>query len=43
MIVLCTNSGREFISAKLHDIYNQKGIAIKYITQYMHEENELAK
>ena len=35
--------GGEFISAKLKDICDKKGISIKYATTYMHEKNGLAE
>lgn len=35
--------GGEFISAKLKDIYNKKGILIKYAAPYMHGENGLTE
>lgn len=33
----------EFIFAKLKNIYNKKGISIKYAAPYMHNKNELAE
>ena len=33
----------EFISAKLKDICDKKGISIKYAASYMHKKNELAE
>lgn len=43
MKALYTDGGREFISAKLKDICNKKGISIKYEAPYMHKENGLAE
>lgn len=43
MKVLRADGGGEFISAKLKDICDRKGITIKYAAPYMHEENGLAK
>ena len=42
MKVLHAYGGREFISAKLKNIYNQKGITINYTALYMYNENGLA-
>lgn len=35
--------GGEFISAKLKDICNNKGISIKYAAPYMHKDNRLVE
>ena len=43
MKALYTDGRGEFISAKLKDIYNKKGISIKYTAPYMHKENRLAE
>lgn len=43
MKALCADGGGEFISAKLKDICDKKGISIKYVAPYMHEENGLAE
>lgn len=43
MKVLCGNVKEEFISTKLKDFYNQKGITIKYEVLYMKKENGLAE
>lgn len=37
------DGGGEFISAKLKDFCEKKGITIKYAAPYMHEENGLAE
>ncbi len=43
MKTLCADGGGEFISAKLKDFCDKKGITIKYAAPYMHEENGLAE
>lgn len=43
MKVFCIDRKRKFIFAKLKDIYNKKGILIKYITFYIQKENGLAE
>ena len=43
MKALCTNGRGEFISTKLKNFCDKKGIAIKYITLYMHQKNKVAK
>lgn len=40
---LCTDRGREFISAKLKDFCNKKDIVIKFAAPYMHEEKRVAE
>lgn len=41
--MLRADEGGEFVSTKLKDICEQKGIAIKYAAPYMHDENKMAK
>lgn len=43
MKALRVDGGGEFISAKLKDICDKKGITIKYAAPYIHEENGLAE
>lgn len=43
MKVLRADGGGEFISAKLKDFCDKKGITIKYAAPYMHEENGIAE
>ena len=38
MKALCADSGAKFISAILKKFFNQQGIAIKYIAQYLHKK-----
>ena len=43
MKTICANREKEFISIKLRDFCNKKGIILKYATLYMHKENGIAK
>ena len=43
MKVLRADGGGEFISATLKEFCSQRGIAIKYASPYLHEENGLAE
>lgn len=43
MIILRTDDGKKFICHKFQAFREKKGILIKYVTLYMHEENRLAK
>lgn len=43
MKVLRADGGGEFISAKLKDFCDKKGITIKYAAPYMHEKNGIAE
>lgn len=43
MKALCADGGGEFISTKLKEFCDKKGITIKYAAPYMHEENGLAE
>lgn len=43
MKVLCADDGGKFISAKLKDFCDKRGITIKYAVPYMHEENVIAE
>lgn len=43
MKALRADGGGEFISARLKDFCEKKGITIKYATPYMHEENGIAE
>lgn len=43
MKALRADGGGEFISAKLKDFCDKKGITIKYAAPYMHEENGIAE
>lgn len=41
--IFWADGGREFISAKLKNFCEKRGIAIKYAAPYMHKENGLAE
>lgn len=43
MKTLCVDRGEEFISIKLKDFCNKKGIALKYMIYYIYKENCLAE
>ena len=43
MKAFCTDGRGEFISKKLKNICKKKGIMIKYIASYKHEENRLTE
>ncbi len=43
MKALCADGGEEFISTKLKEFCDNRGINIKYATPYLHEENSLAE
>lgn len=42
MKTLYSNRKNRFISAKLKDLYNKKGIIIKHVIPYMHNKNNIA-
>lgn len=43
MKALRADGGGEFISAKLKDFCNKRGITIRYAASYMHEENGITE
>ena len=43
MQALYTNKGREFISTKLIGFCDRGGIRMKYVTPYIHKENDIVE